>query len=47
MRRTLLGSVSREVASQATCTVTVVRCKVAPPPGEAAEAKDDSSWTVG
>ena len=47
MRRTLLGSVSREVASGAPCTVTVVRCRVAHPPPVEDEAKAEDSWTVG
>lgn len=47
MRRTLLGSVSREVASGAPCTVTVVRCRVAHPPPVEEEAKVEDSWTVG
>ena len=48
MRRTLLGSVSREVASGAACTVTVVRSRVATPvPPELPEGRSDGSWTVG
>jgi serine/threonine protein kinase len=48
MRRTLLGSVSREVASNATCTVTVVRCRMAPlPPPSEVEGKPEDAWTVG
>lgn len=47
IRRTFLGSVSREVASQAACTVTVVRSRVAPPPVELPEPKSEDSWTVG
>lgn len=49
IRRTFLGSVSREVATQATCTVTVVRSRVAPPPPaeplDTGHGGDD--WTVG
>lgn len=47
MRRTFLGSVSREVASQAACTVTVVRSRIAAPPAELPEPKSEDSWTVG
>ena len=47
IRRTFLGSVSREVASHAACTVTVVRSRVAPPPVELPEPKSEDSWTVG
>lgn len=45
-RRTLLGSVSGEVATQAPCTVTIVRTRQYQAT-EAAETKQDQSWTVG
>jgi serine/threonine protein kinase len=47
LRRSLLGSVSREVAAGAACTVTVVRCRVAHPPPAEAEGRQDDAWTVG
>ena len=48
IRRTLLGSVSREVASQANCSVTVVRTRLAAPTAlESPEGKSEDSWTVG
>jgi non-specific serine/threonine protein kinase/protein-serine/threonine kinase len=48
VRRTLLGSVSKEVAANASCTVTVVRARMAAPgQAEAGEGKSEDSWTVG
>ncbi len=47
IRRTFLGSVSREVASQAACTVTVVRSRIAAPPQEPPEPASEDTWTVG
>ncbi len=47
IRRTFLGSVSREVASQAACTVTVVRSRIAAPPPEPPEPVSEDTWTVG
>jgi len=47
IRRTFLGSVSREVASQAACTVTVVRSRIAAPPPEPPEPASEDTWTVG
>jgi nucleotide-binding universal stress UspA family protein len=49
LRRTLLGSVSSQVASQATCTVTVARSRRLRKLEFGAEADDESgsSWTVG
>jgi serine/threonine protein kinase len=49
LRRSLLGSVSSQVASQAPCTVTVARSRrlrKADPLGEAPD-EDSGSWTVG
>jgi len=49
LRRTLLGSVSSQVAAQAACTVTVVRSRRLRKTDFAAEAAEDASgpWTVG
>ncbi|WP_306590945.1 bifunctional serine/threonine-protein kinase/universal stress protein [Geothrix sp. 21YS21S-4] len=49
LRRTLLGSVSSQVAAQASCTVTVVRSRPqgrTPLPEKEAE-ESDAPWTVG
>lgn len=48
-KRTLLGSVSGEVATHAPCTVTVVRSRKFGKPTEAEASEDpgESSWTVG
>jgi serine/threonine protein kinase len=42
--RSLLGSVSGEVAANAPCTVTVVRCRK--PPEKPLEVKQDNNWVV-
>lgn len=49
LRRTLLGSVSSQVAAQAACTVTVVRSRRLRKADFTAEAGEESSgpWTVG
>ena len=49
LRRSLLGSVSSQVAAQAPCTVTVVRSRRLRRAGLAADAAEDESgsWTVG
>ncbi|BDU70616.1 serine/threonine protein kinase [Geothrix oryzae] len=49
LRRTLLGSVSSQVAAQAPCTVTVARSRRLrrTDPGPEAEEKPDVPWTVG
>ena len=44
--RHLLGSVASEVASQAPCTVTIVRT-IRPPRPEPVEETKESDWTVG
>ncbi|MBI4913997.1 MAG: protein kinase [Acidobacteria bacterium] len=46
-RRTLLGSVSSEVAAHAPCTVTVVRVGRRGPQYSEPEARSEDSWTVG
>lgn len=46
LRRTLLGSVSSQVAAQAPCTVTVARSRRFRN-AELPEAEDGGSWTVG
>jgi nucleotide-binding universal stress UspA family protein len=48
-RRTLLGSVSGEVAAHAPCTVTVVRLRrhAAAEASGASEEQDGGTWTVG
>ena len=45
--RKLLGSVANEVASQAPCTVTIVRTPPAPRQEPEAEEPRESTWTVG
>ena len=49
LRRSLLGSVSSQVAAQAPCTVTVVRSRRLRRAGLAVDAAEDDSgsWTVG
>jgi serine/threonine protein kinase len=49
LRRSLLGSVSSQVAAQAPCTVTVARSRRLPKPGLAEDPAEDASgsWTVG
>ncbi len=49
LRRSLLGSVSSQVAAQAPCTVTVVRSRRLRRAGLAGDAAEDESgsWTVG
>ncbi|MEI6591611.1 MAG: bifunctional serine/threonine-protein kinase/universal stress protein [Holophagaceae bacterium] len=49
LRRSLLGSVSSQVAAQAPCTVTVVRSRRLRRAGLAVDAAEDESgsWTVG
>lgn len=47
LRRTLLGSVSGEVAAHALCTVTIVRSRRPVDRRATAEATGDDTWTVG
>jgi len=49
LRRTLLGSVSSQVAAQAPCTVTVARSRRPTKPGIGEDTADESDapWTVG